>query len=117
MLRSLGLPPLAVHVNPVSARQMDFGGRRVAALVLVVDPGSRPRIDTRLIAETLGLTPAQSQVAAMLFEGKTVRDTALAARRQEKAVYWLQQQIYKKRGISRQADLVRLVLSLSEPRS
>ena len=48
----------------------------------------------------------------MLSEGKTVRHIAVAMSRQEGAVYWLLQQIYKKLGISRQVDLVRLVLSL-----
>ena len=110
--REPGLPPLAVHANPVAARQLDFGGQRVAALVLVVDPGSGPRIDPGSLATTLGLTAAESQVAAMLSEGKTVRHIAVAMSRQEGAVYWLLQQIYKKLGISRQVDLVRLVLSL-----
>ena len=112
--RSSGLPPLVVHVTPVPVSQMDFGGRRSAALVLVVDPGSRPRLDPRLVAETLGLTPAESELAVMLTQGRSVRDIALERRCQEKAVYWHLQQIYKKQGISRQVDLVRLVLSLSE---
>ena len=30
------------------------------------------------------------------------------------AIYWLLKQIYQKRNISRQADLVRLVLSIAE---
>ena len=111
--RASGLPPLVVHVNPVSVRQMDFGGRRVAALVLVVDPGDRPRIDPRLVAEVLGLTPAESAVAVLLSQGKTVRDIATERNCQEKAVHWHLQQIYKKRGMSRQTDLVRQVLSLS----
>ena len=111
--RASGLPPLVVHVNPVSVRQMDFGGRRVAALVLVVDPGERARIDPRLVAEALDLTPAESAVAVLLSQGKTVRDIATERGCQEKAVHWHLRQIYKKRGMSRQADLVRQVLSLS----
>ena len=111
--RSSGLPSLVVHVNPVTVRQTDFGGRRVAALVLVVDPGERPRIDPRLVAETLGLTPAESAVAVLLSQGKTVRDIAAETGRREESVYWHLRQIYKKRDISRQTDLVRLVLSLS----
>ena len=96
------------------ARQMDFGLRPIAALVLAVDPGSRPRIDSDLVAAALGLTPSESQVATLLAEGKTVRDIAVATRRQANTVYWLLKQVYDKHGISRQAELVRLVLSLSE---
>ena len=112
--RPAGLPRLAVHLSPVPARQMDFGLRPVAALVLAVDPGSRPRIDSNLVAAALGLTPSESQVATLLAEGKTVRDIAVATRRQANTVYWLLKQVYDKHGISRQAELVRLVLSLSE---
>ena len=108
--RPPGRPRLAVHITPVGARQADFGRQRVAALVLVVDPASRPRVDAGLMAEALGLTPSQSQVAALLAAGSSVRDIALMTGRQENAVYKHLKQIYRKLGISRQADLVRLVL-------
>ena len=55
--RSFVMPPLVVHVKPVSVPQPDYGGRHVAALVLLVEPGHRSRIDPGLVAETLGLTP------------------------------------------------------------
>ena len=106
-------PRLLVHVNPVTDSHSEFRNRRVAALVLIVDPASQPRINPRLVAEILGLTPTEGRVAAMLAEGRTVRDIAMATNRQEGAVYWLLHQIYRKHGISRQVDLVRLVLSLS----
>ena len=108
------LPRLAVHINPVTDSYSDYRSRRVAALVLIVDPASQPRINPGLVAEILGLTPAEGRVAAMLAEGKTVRDIAMATSRQEGAVHWLLHQIYRKHGISRQVDLVRLVLPLSE---
>lgn len=111
--RPSGLPSLVVHVNPVTVPQTDFGRRRTAALVLVVDPGERPRIDPRLVAEVLGLTPAESAVAVLLSQGKTVRDIAAETGRREESVYGHLRQIYKKQGISRRTDLVRLVLSLS----
>ena len=109
--RAPGLPPLTLHITPVGVQQTDFGRWRVAALVLVVDPASRPTIDARLVAEALGLTPSQSQVASMLAAGSSVRDIATATGRQENTVYKHLKQMYRKLGISRQADLVRLVLS------
>ena len=81
---------------------------------LVVDAASRARVDAVLVAAVLGLTPAQSQVAALLAEGLSVCEVAAATGRQANAVYWLLKQIYKKLGVSRQADLVRLVLSAAE---
>ena len=112
--RSSELPPLGVHVKPVGVPQPDYGARHVAALVLIVEPGSLPRIDPGLVATILGLTPAESQVAVWLAEGKSVRDMATATGLTEGAIYWHLKQIYRKLPISRQVDLVRLVLSIAE---
>ena len=112
--RSPHLPRLVLQVNPVTVRQMDLSPGRVAALVLVVDPVSQPRIDPDLVAEALGLTVSESRVAVSLAEGKTVQDIVAETRRQESTVRTLIRRIYDKHGITRQADLVRLVLSLAE---
>ena len=111
---SSGMPRLVVHVKPVGAPQPTFGGRHTAALVLLVEPEHRYRIDPGLVAETLELTPGESQVAAWLAEGMSVDEMARATGRTRKAIYWHLQQIYQKHHISRQADLVRLVLSVAE---
>lgn len=112
--RASGLPRLAVHISPVGVWHQDYGGQQVAALVLVVEPGGRAWIDPALVAQALGLTAAQSQVAAALAEGYSVRDIARVTGRQGNSVRFLLKQIYKKYGLSGQVDLVRLVLSLTE---
>ena len=106
--------PSVVHIKPVGGRQPDFGAPRVAALVLIVEAGLPPRLDPSVVAETLGLTPAESQVAIRLAHGQTVREVAAATGRTEAAIHYHLHQMYQKRGIARQADLVRLVLSLPE---
>ena len=113
--RSPLMPRLVVHVNPVGVhrvRQLEIGVRNAAALVLIVDPGSTRRVDADLVAETFHLTRAESQVAAALAEGRTVREIAETTFRAESTVRWLVKQIHTKLGISRQADLVRMVLSM-----
>ena len=112
--RSSVLPPFVVHVKPVGIPQPDYGARHVAALVLIVEPGRHHRIDPKLVAKALGLTPAESRVAVWLAEGKSVQEMAEATGHTRDAIYWLLKQIYQKRHISRQADLVRLVLSIAE---
>ena len=112
--RSSGLPPLVVHVKPVAVPQPDYGARHIAALILIIEPRSQHRIDPELVARTLGLTPAESQVAVWLAEGKSVREMAEATGRTHAAIYWHLRQIYEKLFISRQVDLVRLVLSIAE---
>ena len=103
---------LAVHVTPVSMRRRDFRARQVAALVLVADPETRPRIDDRLVQAALDLTPAESRLAIMVAAGQHARDIAASTGRSEGTVRWHMQNIFRKQGISGQADLVRRVLSL-----
>ena len=112
--RSSVVPPFVVHVKPVGGPQPDHGARHVAALVLIVEPGRQHRIDPDLVATTLELTPAETRVAVWLAEGNSVGDMADATGHTKAAIYWHLQQIYQKHSISRQADLVRLVLSLGE---
>ena len=112
--RPFGSPPLVVHVKPVAVPQPDYGARHIAALILMIEPRSQHRIDPDLVARTLGLTPTESQVAVWLAEGKSVRDMAEATGRTPDSIYWHLKQIYQKQPISRQADLVRLVLSITE---
>ena len=49
-----------------------------------------------------------------LSEGKNVRDMAEETGHTEDAINWHLKEIYLKQSISRQVDLVRLVLSLAE---
>ena len=111
--RASRLARFVVHVKPVGVPQLDFGARRVAALVLITEPGRLPHIDPALVAATLGLTPVESQLAVWLAEGRTVRAIAAATGRTAGSIYWSLHQIYRKQGLSRQGDLVRLVLSVA----
>ena len=49
----------------------------------------------------------------LLTEGKSLREVAAATGRKDTTIRWHLRQIFAKRGIARQADLVRLVLSLA----
>ena len=113
MRRSAGLQPLVMHAHPVSRRDTHLRTWPVAALVLVVDPASRPRIDPALAAAVLGLTRMESRVAVLLAEGKSLRDIAEATGRKVGTIRWHRTQIFRKHGLSRQAELVQLVRSLA----
>ena len=108
-----GLPPYVVHVKPASIPQPDFGMQRVAALVLIVDPARNPGIDTAHVASALALTPTESTVAVMLATGSSIREIAAALGRGDSTIRWHLKQIFTKHRLSRQVDLVRLVLSVS----
>ena len=83
-----------------------------AVILLVVDPGDRTNIDLERVGAVLGLTPAQSQVAVSLAQGKTIRDIAMETGRSQTTIRWHIRHIFAKHGLSRQVELVQLVVSL-----
>ena len=106
-------PRLAVHVKPVTDGEADYRSRQVAALVLIVDPVDRARVDPALVQAALGLTPAQAGIAVLLAEGRTPREIAAATGRRYGTVRTHLKQIHARLGVSRQLDVVQLVLALS----
>ena len=112
--RSVVSPRLVLHAVPLEDNRMDESPSGVAALVLLVDPANRGRIDPVLVGAMLGLTPAESRVAVMLAQGYTIRNIAAATERGEGTVRWHTKQIFGKLGVSRQIELAQLVLSLSD---
>ena len=111
--RQSPLPRLALHVKPVSSRDAAYRSRRVAALVLIVDPVSRARIEPELVKAMLGLTPAETEIAVMLAQGQTVRQIATATGRGYSTVRTHLKHIFSKLGGSRQFEVAQAVLALS----
>lgn len=103
---------LFVHIQPVGAESRGHDTHRVATLVLAVRPASPVWIKPDVVASAFGLTSTQSRIAVMLAAGRTVADIAAATGRKERTVRWHLQQIFRKQDITRQAELVRRVLSL-----
>ena len=105
--------PLVLHVHPVEWQKTDFSSSPVAALVLVVDPVSGTGFDPAVVAAALDLTGMESRVAVLLAQGMSVREIATATGRKESTIRSHVKHIFAKHGLSRQAELVRLVLSLA----
>ena len=110
--RPSGAAPLRLHVCPVGDMAADFGGPRVAALVLAVDPARRPHINHALVATAFGLSPSEGRTAALLAEGRPVREIAAVTGWQESYVRRLLKRIYRKLGVSGQVSLMSRVLAL-----
>ena len=107
-------PRLAVHVCPAGEPDGDVRSSGLGALVLVVDPLRRVRLDPELVSAAFGLSPAESRVAALLVEGHSIREIATATGRSYNTIRWHVKHMLARQGVSRQAELVRLVLSLSD---
>ena len=105
---------LALHVNPVGdGGEAEISARRVAALVLVVDPASRPCIDPAWVSEAFGLTKSEGRVTALLAEGRPVLEIARLTGYQAGYVRLLLKRVYKKQGVSGQVALVPRVLAVA----
>ena len=113
--RPAGRLPLVLHVVPLGPRENDVTPSPAVALVLMVDPDARLPVDPTLVAATLDPSPAQSRVAVLLAEGRSVRDIAVAIGRSENTVRWHIRRIFEKQGITRLAQVVDLVRSLADP--
>lgn len=111
--RKTGLPPLILHISPVTTPRTLFGACALPVLVLLLDPSVPPALDAKLIASAFGLTPAESEVAVALAQGHTVRAIAALSYRQESSVRWLLKQVHAKLGVTQRADVIRRVLSLA----
>ena len=107
------LPPLVLHVHPVDRHLSDARAGPVAALAVAADPAKGALVDASAMAAALNLTGMESRVAMLLAQGKTVHEVAAATGRKESTIRHHVKKMFIKHGLSRQADLVRLVQSLA----
>ena len=112
--RAQSARPLVLHVSPVNHTSEDARASRVGALALLVDPMDRALVEPELVQSVLGLRPAESHLAVSLTQGKSIRDIAVETGRSEGTLRWHIKNIFTRLGITRQIDLVRLVLSLAD---
>ena len=104
--------PLVLEIHPVRGMGTDHLAWEVGALVVVVDPAARLRVDPDLAAAVLGLTPTESRVAVALATGQTVAGIADALDCAQSTVRTHLKRVYRKQGIRKQTELVQRVLSL-----
>ena len=113
--RTSGGPPVGVYVSALRPREVMGAafGMIPTALLVFHDPTLRPELDPFIVAEMFGLTPAEARVAVRLVRGQ---DAAAIAQSTAKSIETVRTQIkslLSKAGVDRQAELVRLVGTLS----
>ena len=112
--RSQTLSGLVLHVSPVHDAAGDAAPRHMGALVLVVDPADRTGLDPARVGQALGLTRAESQIAVLLAQGKTIDAVAAETGRHRTTVKWHIRHIYAKHHLSRQMELAQLVAAVTD---
>ncbi len=107
-----GKPSLAMHFHPVCSSEEDSRLQSAAVVVVIVGPMRSVGIDPALIRKVLGLTPAESNVAALLAQGMDVRTIAVSTNHAEDTIRTQVKSILAKLGLKRQVAVVLLVKSL-----
>jgi DNA-binding CsgD family transcriptional regulator len=86
--------------------------QRPLALLIVVDPEAGASVGLDKLQALFGLTLAEARVAAALAEGKSLKEFADSAQVSAHTAKAQLQAALQKTGVHRQAELVRVVLSL-----
>lgn len=102
-----GLAPLGLLLRPFPGGD---GGDRPALIVYVSDPASHQLAPEGLVARLFGLTPTEARLAVLLADGLTIAEAARHMHVSEGSARSYCKRIFAKTGISRQAELIRLLL-------
>jgi len=103
--------PLSVAVAPL-AGMASWSAQAPAALILISDPRIHSQRPEAMLRELFGLTAAEARVADRLMMGDSPERAAEALDVRITTVRWHLAALYRKTGTNRQADLVRLLLSV-----
>lgn len=106
-----GLRPYVIHVVPFSSVPPDR--RRPRALVIVVDPERRAEPHREVLIRLFGLTRAEAEVALRVVRGEGLRPISDELTLSLATVKTHLQRVFMKTGTHRQAELVRLLLTVT----
>jgi DNA-binding CsgD family transcriptional regulator len=109
--RPSGKRPYVIHVLPFSPATENMSGAR--ALVVLVDPEQQPEPPTRLLRRVYGLTNAEADVALRVLRGDGLKPICEELSLSMATVKTHLQHIFDKTDTHRQAELVRLLLTLT----
>ena len=107
--RPSGRRPYVVHIVPPAGDDNTAPG----ALMVILDPERVPEPATSVLCRLFGLTRAEATVAARVLRGDGVRAIADEMALSVSTVKTHLQHVFDKTGTHRQAELVRLLLSVS----
>ena len=109
--RRSGRRPLSILVAPLPVQRVVLGGHGAAAAVFVTDPDRMTAPDAHTLGSLFGLTAAESELVRCLVAGLTVEQAAAHLRLREQTLRTRLKTVFQKTNTTRQAELVRLVLT------
>lgn len=105
--------PLALRVAPVPRTPMAIFGQPRTALVCATDLELAVRSPEQELRALFGLTYAEARVATTIFEGLSMREAADQLGVALNTVRFQLARVYEKTGVTRQAELVKMMMRLS----
>jgi DNA-binding CsgD family transcriptional regulator/PAS domain-containing protein len=108
--REGGRADLGLVLRPVSTGEWHEGQSSPCVAVFVSDPDQRETASQQTLAELFELTPAEANVAILLSRGLSLAEVSDAQNISQHTARAQLKSIFAKTGVSRQAELVRLVL-------
>jgi DNA-binding CsgD family transcriptional regulator/PAS domain-containing protein len=108
--RDGGHADLGLVLRPVSTGEWHEGQSSPCVAVFVSDPDQRETASQQTLAELFELTPAEANVAILLSRGLSLAEVSDAQNISQHTARAQLKSIFAKTGVSRQAELVRLVL-------
>jgi DNA-binding CsgD family transcriptional regulator len=109
--RPSGKRPYVIHVLPFSSTTENMSAPR--ALVVLVDPEQQPEPPTQLLRRVYGLTNAEADVALRVLRGDGLKPICEDLSLSMATVKTHLQHIFDKTDTHRQAELVRLLLTIT----
>ncbi|MCB1688381.1 MAG: helix-turn-helix transcriptional regulator [Halioglobus sp.] len=108
--RSAGRSDLGLVIRPVPASQWSEGQSSPSAAVFISDPDLQESTSGQILGELFDLTPAEANLATLLARGLSLAQVSSAQTISQHTARAQLKSIFAKTGVSRQAELVRLVL-------
>ena len=112
LARRSGKGSYTVTVAPVK-REASWIAQEPMALVLIADPDVTPLPPKEMLAQLFGFTAGEMRVAERLMMGDSPEQAAAFLQVKTATARWHLASMYRKTGTNRQAELLRLLLSLA----
>ncbi|MEE4143878.1 MAG: helix-turn-helix transcriptional regulator [Halieaceae bacterium] len=105
-----GRPPLGLVIRPVPVGEWAEGQAGPCAAVFLSDPEQHDSASQQTLGELFGLTPAESNVAILLARGLSLAEVSQVQNISPHTARAQLKSIFAKTGVSRQAELVRMII-------
>jgi len=108
--RTAGRSDLGLVIRPVPSSQWSEGQSSPSAAVFISDPDLQESTSRQILSELFELTPAEANLATLLARGLSLAQVSSVQNISQHTARAQLKSIFAKTGVSRQAELVRLVL-------